>query len=160
MNDPLLRALHKNALMPRDQLAAELSMSIDEVNARISNMERSGVILGYQAVIDVEKSMDDLVTAAIEVRIRPERGGGFDRIARRIAKFEQVLGCYLMSGAYDLLVFVRGDSLREVSHFVSERLSTMEGVLSTATHFRLKTYKENGMLIAGEESGERLAVTP
>jgi DNA-binding Lrp family transcriptional regulator len=160
MNDPLLRALHINALMPRDQLAAELGLSIDEVNARVSKLEQTGVILGYQAVIDTEKSMDDVVTATIEVRIRPERGGGFDRIARRIAKFEQVLGCYLMSGSYDLLVFVRGDSLREVSHFVSERLSTMEGVLSTATHFRLKTYKENGMLIAGDDSGERLAVTP
>ncbi len=160
MNDPLLRALHANALIPRDQLAAELGMSIEEVNARIAELEQKGIILGYQAVIDTEKSRDDLVTAAIEVRIRPERGGGFDRIAKRIAKFDQVLGCYLMSGAYDLLVFIRGNSLRDVSHFVSERLSTMEGVLSTATHFRLKTYKENGMLIAGEEAGERLAVTP
>jgi DNA-binding Lrp family transcriptional regulator len=160
MNDPLLRSLHAHALIPRDQLAEQLGISVDEVNSRIAKLEKDGIILGYQAVIDTEKCGDDDVTATIEVRIRPERGGGFDRIAKRIAKFEQVLGCYLMSGGYDLLVFVRGESLREVSHFVSERLSTMDGVLSTATHFRLKTYKENGVMLSAEESGERLAITP
>src|SRR5437867_1066902 len=141
--DPLLRLLQRNALTPRDELAAQLAVSVDELNARIARLEQDGVILGYQAIIDSEKAGDSGVTALIEVRITPERGGGFDRLASRIAKFEQVQSCYLMSGGYDLLVVIEGQSLREVASFVTERLSTIEGVLSTATHFRLKTYKEN-----------------
>ncbi len=158
--EALLKMLQTRALAPRQDLADELGLSVEEVNAKIARLESEGVILGYQAVIDTEKLDDDGVTALIEVRIRPERGGGFDRLAQRIAKFDQVHGCYLMSGGYDLLVIVRGSNLREISHFVAERLSTVEGVLSTATRFRLKTYKENGLMIVREEQGERLAVTP
>lgn len=158
--DALLNILQTRALAPREELAQELCLTVEELNARIAKLEADGIILGYQAVIDTEKLDDDGVTALIEVRIRPERGGGFDRLARRIAKFDQVRGCYLMSGGYDLLVVVRGSNLREISHFVAERLSTVEGVLSTATRFRLKTYKENGVMIAREDEGERLAVTP
>lgn len=158
--DALLNILQTRALAPREELAQELGLTVEELNARIAKLEADGIILGYQAVIDTEKLDDDGVTALIEVRIRPERGGGFDRLARRIAKFDQVRGCYLMSGGYDLLVVVRGSNLREISHFVAERLSTVEGVLSTATRFRLKTYKENGVMIAREDEGERLAVTP
>lgn len=158
--DALLNILQTRALAPREELAQELGLTVEELNAKIAKLEADGIILGYQAVIDTEKLDDDGVTALIEVRIRPERGGGFDRLARRIAKFDQVRGCYLMSGGYDLLVVVRGSNLREISHFVAERLSTVEGVLSTATRFRLKTYKENGVMIAREDEGERLAVTP
>ena len=96
----------------------------------------------------------------IEVKLTPERDGGFDRLAARIAKFDQVLSCYLMSGSYDLLLVVEGEDLMEVARFVSEKLSTMEGVLSTATHFRLKTYKENGFAFGGDEDPERLPVAP
>jgi DNA-binding Lrp family transcriptional regulator len=159
--EPLLRLLQRDAMMPREEMARRLGMTVDEVNARIAELEASGVVVGYQAVIDGDKSGgDEVVIAVIEVRVRPERGGGFDRLARRIAKFDQVKSCYLVSGGYDLLVFVEGTSLREVSHFVSERLASMEGVLSTATRFRLKTYKENSLLIERGEEGERLSVTP
>lgn len=158
--EELLHLLQCDAMLPREEMARRLGMSVEDVNARIAELEAGGVIVGYQAVIDGEKRGDEVVIAVIEVRIRPERGGGFDRLARRIAKFEQVRSCYLVSGGYDLLVFVEGRTLREVSHFVSERLSTMEGVLSTATRFRLKTYKENSVLIGPGEEGERLSVTP
>ncbi len=100
------------------------------------------------------------MTAVIEVKITPEREGGFDRMADRIAKFDQVQSCYLMSGGYDLLVVISGRSLREVASFVSEKLSPLAGVIATATHFRLKTYKENGVLLSPGAAPERLAVTP
>ncbi len=96
----------------------------------------------------------------IEVKLAPERGGGFDRLATRIARFDQVVSCYLMSGSYDLLLVVEGKDLVEVATFVTEKLSTMEGVLSTATHFRLKTYKENGFVFGADEDPERLPVAP
>ncbi len=102
----------------------------------------------------------DLIRAVIEVKIAPERGGGFDRLAERIAKHAEVNSCYLMSGGYDLLVVVEGKTLREVAAFVSEKLATIQGVLSTATHFMLKPYKEQGVLMAREQHEERLAVAP
>jgi DNA-binding Lrp family transcriptional regulator len=102
----------------------------------------------------------DLVRAVIEVKITPERGGGFDRLAERIAKYDEVVSCTLMSGAYDLLVVVEGSDLREVAQFVSEKLATVQGVVSTATHFMLKPYKEQGILMVPEKNQERLAITP
>ena len=98
--------------------------------------------------------------AVIEVKITPERGGGFDRLAERIARYAEVNSCYLMSGGYDLLVVVEGNNLREVAAFVSEKLATVQGVLSTATHFMLRPYKEQGVLMMHERNEERLAVTP
>ena len=98
--------------------------------------------------------------AVIEVKITPERGGGFDRLAERIAKYREVRSCYLMSGGYDLLVVVEGSNLREVATFVSEKLATIQGVISTATHFMLKPYKEQGILMRQERNEERLAVAP
>ena len=158
--DPLLDLLQNNALASHADLAAQLDTTPEEVAHRIAAYEEQGVILGYRTVIDAEKAGEQMVTAVIEVKITPEREGGFDRMADRIAKFEQVQSCYLMSGGYDLLVFVEGPSLREVASFVSEKLSPLGGVLSTATHFRLKTYKENGILLGGPEKAERLAVSP
>lgn len=158
--EPLLRLLQQDAVASREDLARQLNLPLEEVNRRISEMEKSGVIRGYQAIVDRERLDKNNVTAFIEVRITPERGGGFDRIAERIAKFDQVAGCYLISGGYDLLVVVEGASLREVASFVSEKLSTLEPVISTATHFRLKTYKENGALLVGDTAEERLAVSP
>ena len=158
--DPLLHLLQHDAFASRDDLAAQLNLSVEEVNRKIAAYEESGVILGYSTVIDTEKVGDQFVTAVIEVKITPEREGGFDRLADRIAKFSQVQSCYLMSGGYDLLVVVDGKNLREVAGFVSERLSSLEGVIATATHFRLKAYKENGVLLAGGEKVERLAVSP
>lgn len=158
--EALLRLLQQDATTPREDLARQLNLTRDEVDRRIAALEREGVIRGYQAIVDKERLDKNTVTAMIEVRITPERGGGFDRIADRIAKFDQVVSCYLMSGGYDLMVVVQGGSLREVATFVSEKLSTLEPVISTATHFRLKTYKENGALLVPESATDRLPVSP
>ena len=114
----------------------------------------------YRAVLNEEKLGLDTVRAVIEVKITPERGGGFDRLAERISKYSEVQSCYLMSGGYDLLVIVEGRNLREVASFVSEKLATIQGVISTATHFLLRAYKEQGILMKREQDEERLAITP
>ena len=158
--DPLLEKLHHNPLIPRDELAAALNISTEEVAKRIAAYEADGTIIGYQTLLDFERLGNGDVTAVIEVRITPEREGGFNRIADRIARFEHVQGCYLMSGGYDLLVVIDGRNLREVARFVTEKLSTLDGVLSTATHFRLKTYKENGILLQKEQTSDRLSISP
>ena len=158
--DPLLTLLRDNAALSPARLAPMLNLSETEVASRIKAYENDQVILGYRAILDEEKLGVDLVRAVIEVKITPERGGGFDRLAERIAKYSEVRSCYLMSGGYDLLVVVEGNSLREVAMFVSEKLATVQGVLSTATHFMLKPYKEQGVLMAREQHEERLAVAP
>lgn len=158
--DALIRILQKNALTPREDIARQLDLSIEEVEQKISDLEKAGVILGYQAIVNREKWDSDRVTAVIEVKITPERGGGFDRIATRIASFEEVQSCYLMSGGYDLLIVLEADTLRQVAAFVSERLSTIDAVQSTATLFRLKTYKENGSYHDMAVAPNRLSVAP
>jgi DNA-binding Lrp family transcriptional regulator len=158
--DPLLKLLHENAALKTAQIAAMLNCSEDEVTARIKRLEDDRLILGYRAVVNEEKLGVDLVRAVIEVKITPERGGGFNRLADRIAKYDEVVSCYLMSGSYDLLVIVEGNNLRDVARFVSEKLATIQGVLSTATHFMLKPYKEQGILMVPEKNEERLPVTP
>jgi DNA-binding Lrp family transcriptional regulator len=157
--DPLLHLLRRHGRASEAEFADRLSLTTEEVRARIAQWERDGTVLGYQAVVDGSK-VGNGVTAFIEVRVTPERGGGFDRLAGRIARFEQVTSCYLASGGYDLFLVVEGEDLMEVARFVAEKLSTMEGVLSTATHFRLKTYKENGFLFQEGDDPERLPVSP
>ena len=137
-----------------------LDLTVAQVETEIARLEHEGVILGYQAIINREKWDTDIVTAVIEVKITPERDGGFDRVASRIARFEEVQTCYLMSGGHDLLIVVEGKSLRSIAGFVAEKLSTIEAVQATATHFRLKTYKENGAFHHFEHLPERLAVSP
>jgi len=156
----LLALLRRNARTNVDDLARELNLSEEAVSAEINRLEQEGLILGYQTILDPQKLNAGTVTAVIEVRITPERGGGFDRLASRIARFDEVQSCYLMSGAYDLLVVVEGKTLQDVSSFISEKLSTIKGVISTATHFRLKAYKENGVALHREERSQRLAVAP
>jgi len=158
--DQLLKLLRENASLTPTQLSSMLNLPEKEVAAKIKTYEKDGIILGYRTVLNEEKLGVELVRAVIEVKITPERGGGFDRLAERIAKYAEVHSCYLMSGGYDLLVIVEGNSLREVATFVSEKLATVQGVLSTATHFMLKPYKEQGMLMVREQNDERLAVTP
>lgn len=160
MNDPLLQLLSTKARYSAEELAEILRLQPEEVEAKIADWEKEGAILGYHAVIDAEKVGELGVSAFIEVKVTPERGGGFDRMAMRIARFDQVDSCYLISGGYDLLVVVEGKGLREVARFVSEKLSTIEGVLSTATHFSLKAYKEKGFVFEQEQSESRLLVTP
>ena len=158
--DPLLKLLRDNATLPPAQLSKMLNLSEAEVASRIRAYEADRVILGYRTVLDEEKLGVEIVRAVIEVKITPERGGGFDRLAERIAKYSEVQSCYLMSGGYDLLVIVQGNNLREVATFVSEKLATVQGVISTATHFMLKPYKEQGVLMKRESNEERLAVSP
>ncbi|MBR4107975.1 MAG: Lrp/AsnC family transcriptional regulator [Akkermansia sp.] len=155
--DALLKLLETDARLSDEQIATRLGMKPTEVASRRAALEAEGRIVGYQAIVN-----DDAegVSAFIEVRCTPERGGGFNRLAARIARFPEVRNCYLISGGYDLLVMVEAPTLPEVARFVSEKLSSMEGVLSTATHFRLKTYKNNGLLFEEEKTHERLVVVP
>ena len=160
MNE-VLKLLLSGESLDRDQMAQVLGVDQTAVEAQLDELKTSNVLLGWRPVINPEAEADAVVRAVIEVRITPERGGGFDRLAERISKFDEVESCYLMSGGYDLLVFVKGASLQKVAGFVSERLSTIEGVVSTATHFVLRAYKEQGYLIKHQESDTgRLAVTP
>ena len=158
--DSLLKLLQENAALRPAQLAAMLNMPESEVVAKIKSYEAEQVILGYRAILNEEKLGLELVRAVIEVKITPERGGGFDRLAERIAKYQEVQSCYLMSGGYDLLVLVEGKNLRDVATFVSEKLATIHGVISTATHFMLKPYKQQGVLMSYQQNEERLAVAP
>jgi DNA-binding Lrp family transcriptional regulator len=158
--DELLKLLRDDASLTPSQIAARLDRDESEIDSQIKSMEEDGVILGYRTVINENKLEVDLVRAVIEVKITPEREGGFDRLASRIAKFYEVRSCYLMSGGYDLMVVVEGSDLKAVSSFVSEKLATIQGVISTVTHFMLKPYKEQGVLMGGEYSDEKLAVSP
>lgn len=158
--DELLKILGANALESRENIARMLNLPTAEVAARVAAYEKQGVIRGYQAILDEDKLDLDTVTAVIEVKVTPQREGGFNTIADRISRFPEVRSAYLMSGTYDLLLFVEGRNLREVAQFVSERLSPLEGVLSTSTHFMLKTYKRFGVLMHQETSDERLSVAP
>lgn len=158
--DELIHLLRQNARTSTADLARELNRPEETVCRQISELEESGVILGYQVVVDAQKRRAGLVTALVEVKITPERGGGFDRLANRIARFNEVQSCYLMSGGFDLLVVVEGETLQEIAAFISEKLSTIKGVISTGTHFRLKTYKENGVSLLPKVASQRLAVAP
>lgn len=158
--DPLLKLIRDNAAWKAADLAAMLNEPEETVAGRLKRYEAEHVILGYRTIINEEKLGLETVRAVIEVKITPERGGGFDRLAERIAKYSEVQSCYLMSGGYDLLVVVQGNNLREVASFVSEKLATIHGVISTATHFMLKPYKEQGVLMTADVNEERLAVSP
>ena len=153
----LLKMLETDARLSDEQLAARLGVDPAEVAAMRAKLEAEGRIVGYQAILNDDK---EGVSALIEVRCTPERGGGFNRLAKRIARFDEVRSCFLISGGFDLLILVEAKTLLEVARFVSEKLSSMEGVLSTATHFRLKTYKQNGLLFDEAETDERISVAP
>lgn len=158
--DEVLKILEENALTTPAAIALRLNRSEDDVRRQIQQLEDDKVILAYKAIVDDDKAGREFVQAVIEVKITPERDGGFDRVASRIAKYDQVRDCYLMSGGYDLMVVVQGTNLRDVATFVSAKLASIDGVLSTATHFMLKTYKEQGTLYETEAFDERLKVTP
>ena len=140
--DELLTLLEKDCRQTPQQLATMLGRSEQEITDEIARCEKEHIILGYPALVDWTKTDDEMVTALIEVRIAPQRGDGFDRIAERIYQYEEVESLYLMSGAYDLAVTITGKNLREVAEFVHARLAIIEGVTGTATHFILKKYKE------------------
>ena len=158
---PLIKLLLEGGSLNTAQMAQVLNLSEAELNGQLDALKKDGVLLGFRPVLNLADEDSGVVRAVIEVRITPERGGGFNRLAERISKFDEVESCYLMSGGYDLLVFVNGASLQKVAAFVSEKLSTIEGVLSTATHFMLRSYKEHGFLLGGKvEENERLKVAP
>ena len=158
--DALLKLLRENAALSTGDLAAVLELSEDKIRDRIHQAQADGDILGYQAILSDEATGRDKVQAVIEVKLTPERGGGFDRLADRISKYDEVKSCYLMSGSYDVLVIIDGNSLHKVASFVAEKLATIQGITSTATHFLLKRSKENGVMSGGAEEVERLAVSP
>ena len=158
--DELLKLIQSNALESHENLARMLGLAPAEVSRRSADYEKRGVIRGYQAILNEDQLDLGKVTAVIEVKVTPQREGGFDTIAERISRFPEVRSAHLMSGTYDLLLFVEGRTLRDVAAFVSERLSTLEGVLSTSTHFMLKTYKRFGVLMHQTTTDERLTVTP
>lgn len=157
----ILGLLQSDAHMTVEQIAVMVGEPVEAVSRVIAEMEEQRVILRYHTLVDWEKAGVENVTALIDVKITPQRDFGFDRLAERIARFPEVRSCYLMSGTYDLAVEVQAANLREVSRFVSERLSTLDGVHSTTTHFVLKRYKHDGVLFGPSgEDHERLAVTP
>ena len=157
----LLDILRESADPNPSKIAKVLGISIEEVEAQLEGLRSEGALLGWVPLIHPSKQESDLVRAVIEVKISPEREGGFDRMALRISKFEEVESCYLMSGGYDLLVFVNGKNLKSVASFISERLATIQGVLSTATHFLLRPYKDHGQLLSEEsEFQEKPSVSP
>lgn len=158
--DKLLKLLKENALESTANLARMLAIPEDQIKERILEYEKTGVIRGYQAVINEDQLNLERVRAVIEVKVTPQREGGFDQVARRIARFPEVESLFLMSGGFDLLVFLKGKNLKELAHFVSDKLATIDGVISTATHFMLKTYKDQGVLMDAEREHERLKVSP
>ena len=158
--DELLKILQANATESRENIAKMLNLSVAEVHQRIAKYEKDGVIRGYQAILNEDQLNLDTVTAVIEVKVSPQREGGFNTVAERISRFPEVRSAYLMSGTYDVLLFVEGHNLRQVAAFVSERLSPLDGVLSTSTHFMLKTYKRLGVLMESGHAEERLSIAP
>jgi DNA-binding Lrp family transcriptional regulator len=156
----LIELLHGDAFLTSDQLAVMLGESEETIKNSIKELENEGIIMGYGAVINTEKLHDDKVSALIEVKITPQRDRGFDAIARTIYSFTEVQACYLMSGAYDLMVIVEGDNIRQVAGFVSQKLSVLDNVLSCATHFILKRYKQDGNVFEGNNDDKRQAVSP
>ncbi len=158
--DKIIEIIKEDSRATPKDIAIMLGMTEEEVVKKIKKLEDDNIILKYTAIINEEKWNDDKVKAFIEVKVTPEREKGFDSIAERIYKFPQVSSLYLMSGGFDLLVVVEGDSLKEVAMFVSEKLSTLECVVGTSTHFLLKKYKEKGVIMSGEEEDKRMSVSP
>ena len=158
---PIIKLLLEGGGLSNAQMAQVLNLSEAEIVRQLDELRQQHILLGYRPVLNLASEDAGAVRAVIEVRITPERSGGFNRLAERISRFDEVESCYLMSGGYDLLVFVTGSSLQKVAGFVSEKLATVEGVLSTATHFMLRSYKEHGfMMDVKTEENERLNVTP
>ena len=154
----LLQILKEDCRLPLEQLATMTGASLEEVTASIAEMEKTGVILRYSPVINWDKVARERVEAMIEVRVTPQRDQGFDAIAERIYRFDEVKSVYLMSGAYDLLLLVEAPTLKELAFFVSTKLSTLETVTGTATHFVLKRYKSEGLVFEDGKEDKRLVV--
>ena len=160
MREQILNIIEKNSRVDTQELAIRLGVEEAAVVEEMQKMEMEGIICGYHTMINWEKTTEEKVTALIEVRVTPQRGQGFDNIAERIYKYPEVHAVYLISGGYDLLVSLEGKTLREVSAFVSNKLSTLDTVISTATHFILKKYKDHGTILTQKYEDTREKVTP
>ena len=160
MREQILTIIEKNSRIDLNELAIMLGVDEASVVKELAAMENERIICGYHTLIDWDKAGIEKVTAMIEVRVTPQRGHGFDSIAERIYKYPEVHAVYLISGGYDLLVSLEGKTLKEVSNFVSDKLSTLDSVLSTATHFILKKYKDHGTILGKKDTDERIQVTP
>ena len=156
----ILRILGEDGRLSAADIAERLAVSTHEAAAAVAELEKNNIIIGYSAIFNESELPESKVKAIIEVKVRPEREGGFDKIARRLSKFPQVSSLYLMSGGFDLILEIKGSTLQEVAEFVSSKLAAMDGVLSTSTHFLLKKYKEAGKLMEEEEYSERLKIVP
>ena len=160
MREQILAIIEKNSRISVKELAVILGAEEIDVANELKALEEEGIICGYHTMIDWEKTDIEKVTALIEVRITPQRGQGFDKLAERIYKYPEVNSVYLISGGYDLLVSLEGKSLKQVSRFVSDKLSTLDGVLSTATPFVLKKYKDHGTILGKKYEDTREMITP
>ena len=160
MREKILTFIEKNSRIDLNELAIMLGVDEASVVKELEAMENERIICGYHTLIDWDKAGIEKVIAMIEVRVTPQRGHGFDSIAERIYKYPEVHAVYLISGGYDLLVSLEGKTLKEVSNFVSDKLSTLDSVLSTATHFILKKYKDHGTILGKKDTDERIQVTP
>lgn len=160
MRQEILGVLEHNSKTTTEDLATLLGNSKEEISKEITKMEKENIICGYHTLINWEKTSTEKVTALIEVRVTPQRGQGFDKIAERIYRFKEVKSVFLMSGGFDLTVILEGKTMKEVALFVGQKLAPLEAVLSTATHFVLKKYKDHGIILEENKKDERMAVTP
>ena len=160
MREKILAIIEKNSRIDLKDLAALLGESEAAVANEIADMEKENIICGYHTMINWDNTGNEKVIALIEVKVTPQRGMGFDKIAERIYQYSEVNSVYLMSGAFDFTVIIEGKTMREVAQFVSEELSPMDSVLSTATHFVLKKYKDHGTIMYEKPGDERMMITP
>lgn len=160
MREEILRIIERNSRIDTGELAVRLGIDESDVVNEMMKMEEEGIICGYHTMINWEKTTQETVTALIEVRVTPQRGEGFDKIAERVYKYPEVKSVYLISGGFDLLVTLEGKTLKEVSMFISDKLSTLDTVISTSTHFILKKYKDHGTIMTKKKQDERQMITP
>lgn len=160
LDKDILDLLSQDCRFSAEKIAVMLGVDENTVSARIKELEGNGTIVKYAAIVNPEAVDDEVVEALIEVKMTPRKGLGFDGLAEEVSKYSEVKGLYLMSGAYDLAVFLEGKSLRSISRFVSEKISTLDGVISTATHFILKKYKIEGAITEKQQDSMRLSVQP
>ncbi len=160
MRKELLQSIQYNSKASTSDLALMLDMNEADIAKEISAMEKEQIICGYHTLINWDKTNTEKVTALIEVKVTPQRGEGFDKIAERIYRFREVASVYLMSGGFDLTVIIEGSTMKEVALFVGQKLAPLESVLSTGTHFVLKKYKEYGVILEEEKKDERMVVAP
>lgn len=160
MRTKILNLVEENCKLTAKDIAAMLGENEETVAAELAAMEQEHIICGYTSIIDWDKTENEFVTALIELKVTPQRGEGFDKIAERISNYPEVDTVYLMSGGYDFAVIIKGKTMKEVSLFVSGKLAPMEAVVGTATHFVLKKYKEHGVKLTNNTKAERLAIMP